>query len=195
MRSMEQFREDFVSLVSAHDLNQRFGLTRVRLHPQLPRGCAYLESENVDRTLSIQVVPDGEFPGTINAAWYLRDHDVSGPSLVKVQPCAHQVPYEGYDPVLSDPCDYPEFADAFVDLLRRYRLGSAYGLSLVHRHFDMSDDEVLLETPVDAVSATIAVVPRHCVSAHAALVWRVERSRAQGPVLKPMHFSTAAYDV
>jgi hypothetical protein len=67
------------------------------------------------------------------------------------------------------------------ELLKRYGLEKKYGLALLHKHFDLADDEVLVEyADVENRTLIIRPAPRSEASARNAVetVWSLESGNA-----------------
>src|SRR6187399_731234 len=173
-----QFKAAFVDLVTQFGLAKSYGLAQIRQTPALPTGYVFLETEELDRTLRVRLVPRDNVLGGVQSVWRVQA-DANGSShFVAIQPCVHA----GVD---ASNAMHPDdaagtareaFARAFRELVLAHGVDDGFALARVHRHFDMTDDEVLVESSAAADELRIQVVPRSSIQGEEPIQWRVDDS-------------------
>ncbi len=187
------FATEFSDLVTRFGMAGTYGLARVRRWPELPRDHVYFETEGPERTLQIRVVPHHAVYGAVNSIWHVTIDENGEDLLVPVQPCLHARTREsGNCPFqlaggMSIPEPHAAFIGKFVELVRRRGARQEFALARVHRHFDMTDDEVLLESAADDRSLCVSIVGRASVEDSDPVLWFVDTTRPQ-PELLPVQY-------
>lgn len=193
--SPSSFSQDFVRLVESFGLSGIYGLARIRTWPALPDSDhVHLESENADgRTLSVTAMRRAEIPPrAVNTRWKVVADKHSGQHrFVPIAPCVHAVAPEAQNwPSDTETSadrenvsrEHAEFAELFMALVIDHGVADRFALTRLHRHFGMSDEEVLVERAVSHDRLHIDVVSRSTLTDEMPMLWQVDSSRALKPI-------------
>lgn len=187
------FGMEFVDLANRFEMAGTYGLSRVRRWPVLPHDHMYLETEGPGRTLQIRVVPDQSVRGAVNSIWHVTIDENGEDRLLPVQPCLHagrqgakNCPFKEAGG-MSIPESHTAFAGKFVELMRRHSATQQFALARVHQHFDMTDNEVLLERATEDGTVAITIVSRASVEASLPMLWHIDNTKSQ-PELRAVQY-------